>query len=1141
MADMMEVALMALYGHANNAAYLAHPCTATLMAAGITTHNALIMQSIQALTTFGFGNEDFMIVNRLRIWLAQPAITAADCAALTIPALAHETEPILMGLAPTIVAYQANLAAAAAAAAAGGGPPPAAAGGERPFSSRLKIDIKDFKELTDDTRFNLWFRQSVITANAFDLQDVFDPAFPFAGLAGNALSDWNTKQRLVYDVLSKRMKTQLSKGIVRTHSATMDAHACLIELTQYYTTGTYGRLQLEASEQRVREYQIDATHKSIKAFIGQWTDRMRDHEELLGAAVPTAHKIQWFTAAMKRSDVMTNVIDNALIRDAHAGVNTNFQTLVELCLSMAARKDFIAASEKKLVVKQAGQTPDGSNKDNKKKTYAAAANGGASTYIPPEKWVKMSKEAKDAHIKAQQERRNKAGVKQEAKAAQQNGTNNTQAATNTFRFVEAAATQPASNTQQPASATQGATPQRGTAIRQFASNGTAGQSGQATQPASETRQIMIGNQRYDIREVRMHELHYSVSRSSVGAKSSLIDRGANGGLWGSEGRVIERSSTETVSISGIDGYTMKNVELGLCAAKIRVKNEQGDDESVIGLFSNYAIGGTGSTIHSAIQLEDNGSEVFDKAQGLGGRQLMVMNSGMVIPFVVNNGLIQLPMSDFSDLEFDTLRHVHMTSQGPWDPTKYDGTLDDAIIEDTVTRVRTESEDVDSTADTETTANVTEQVADDASANSWITIAPRKKRTPPPVLLNDESECPFVGIPSFGSRGDDGSDCSCPSLAPHSVDYSSAEGSSKSALKDDFDIELDGEDFDLDCGRFEFEYGEEAVDLFSPHDLNIHAATMESGGPNIFANIVGCPARSILPAKPDLEALRPNFAWIPKERIAATLKNTTQFYRAEERYPMRRHFRTRFPGANVNRLAEVVATDTMFSDVPALDDGIPGHGGCNMVQLYVGTESRFVAVYPMGSKAAMPKTLMQFIAECGAPLELFSDNAKEECSKEVQEILNQFMIRRHKRSEPYQQNQNPAERMIGDIERQVNICMDRLGVPAPMWLLCTEYVVALYTHLAQESLGGKSAIQHVTGHLPDISPYLMFHFWQPVLYLDERRDSHLSGTRERAGRFVGVAKDVGDHLTFLILDDATLQVLSRSVVRKLDDNQSQPSS
>ena len=88
--------------------------------------------------------------------------------------------------------------------------------------------------------------------------------------------------------------------------------------------------------------------------------------------------------------------------------------------------------------------------------------------------MKMSKEAKAAHIKAEQERRNKPGGKVEAKAAQQSG-GNTQEATNTFRFVEAAATQPASNTQQPASATQGASPQRGTAIRQFASNGTAGQ------------------------------------------------------------------------------------------------------------------------------------------------------------------------------------------------------------------------------------------------------------------------------------------------------------------------------------------------------------------------------------------------------------------------------------------------------------------------------------------------------------------------------------------------------------------------------------------------------------------------------------------------------------------------------------------
>jgi hypothetical protein len=46
--------------------------------------------------------------------------------------------------------------------------------------------------------------------------------------------------------------------------------------------------------------------------------------------------------------------------------------------------------------------------------------------------------------------------------------------------------------------------------------------------------------------------------------------------------------------------------------------------------------------------------------------------------------------------------------------------------------------------------------------------------------------------------------------------------------------------------------------------------------------------------------------------------------------MRKHFKTRFPAANVNRLDETVATDTFFADAPAHDDGIMGHGGATMV-------------------------------------------------------------------------------------------------------------------------------------------------------------------------------------------------------------------
>jgi hypothetical protein len=65
--------------------------------------------------------------------------------------------------------------------------------------------------------------------------------------------------------------------------------------------------------------------------------------------------------------------------------------------------------------------------------------------------------------------------------------------------------------------------------------------------------------------------------------------------------------------------------------------------------------------------------------------------------------------------------------------------------------------------------------------------------------------------------------------------------------------------------------------------------------------------------------------------AKTLENTIQFTRAQNRYPMCKHYRTRFLAANVNQLNETVATDIFFADVPPHDDGIRGHGGASMVQ------------------------------------------------------------------------------------------------------------------------------------------------------------------------------------------------------------------
>jgi hypothetical protein len=80
-----------------------------------------------------------------------------------------------------------------------------------------------------------------------------------------------------------------------------------------------------------------------------------------------------------------------------------------------------------------------------------------------------------------------------------------------------------------------------------------------------------------------------------------------------------------------------------------------------------------------------------------------------------------------------------------------------------------------------------------------------------------------------------------------------------------------------------------------------------GGTTVPAN------KSILLKTPDFELLCPHFGWVPAKRVKQTIENTTQFYKAEGRIPMRRHTKSRFPGANVAHMPETVAADAIFSD------------------------------------------------------------------------------------------------------------------------------------------------------------------------------------------------------------------------------------
>jgi hypothetical protein len=159
------------------------------------------------------------------------------------------------------------------------------------------------------------------------------------------------------------------------------------------------------------------------------------------------------------------------------------------------------------------------------------------------------------------------------------------------------------------------------------------------------------------------------------------------------------------------------------------------------------------------------------------------------------------------------------------------------------------------------------------------------------------------------------------------------------------------------------------------------------------------------------------------RFEHKLDHTTQFAHLDTRLTLRKHYKSRFPAANVSHLNEVVATDTFFFDTPALDDGIMGHGGTTMLQLYCGCKSILTAVYPMRSEYNIAETLEDFIRHYGTPNALFSDNSKAQTGRAVQEILRMYAIKDFQ-CEPHHQHQNYAKRRIQEAKKLTKNLLDR---------------------------------------------------------------------------------------------------------------------
>ena len=276
-----------------------------------------------------------------------------------------------------------------------------------------------------------------------------------------------------------------------------------------------------------------------------------------------------------------------------------------------------------------------------------------------------------------------------------------------------------------------------------------------------------------------------------------------------------------------------------------------------------------------------------------------------------------------------------------------------------------------------------------------------------------------------------------------------------------------------------------------------------------------------PQEPDWNALCPYFAWTSPSSIKDTFNVTTRHGTAPHTQDyIKKHFKSRNPVFNIPRCSEAVATDTIFSDTPAVDDG------STMAQFFCGRDTLVCDAYGIKSTKQFINTLSDNIRKWGAMDTLIRDGGKYEISKRVTDLLHSLFIQDYQ-SEPYHQHQNKAENCFGLAKHYTNTVMNTSGCPACCWLLCLQYICVVLNHLASPTLQGICPVQALEGTTPDVSLMLHFSFYEPVYYRIDSSEPDLnfpSSSNEKNGYWVGFANNQGDRLTWRILTEDTQKII-----------------
>ena len=893
------------------------------------------------------------------------------------------------------------------------------------FKKGIKRDASAYPIFKNERYYNTFIRHFKATAKAQGLNSLMDPNFT-PGSDEYEQQLFQDQQDFLYSVLISSLKTDFSEALVKDHEG--DAQL-IIELLHEHHTGNsqYSRSEINRITKYLTNIKLDDTWRGTnESFLMHYNDQLRLLDSLVDSdeKLPDNTRVTFLQSAVESVPDLRRVkiTDNVLQAQLDSTRPITYRSYFDLLKDAAFHLD--QATKRGSKIRRTNVHFSGPNKFHQNLTsddhqviqqedvcneppeplsYSVFQSHfqGSSTsstqkiFLPKPIWEKLSKDQQQMIIdhnrslpksesssistpnKSLSPLPHKPTPQQTAKSQQVHTHQSDESTADTTKIET--------------------TPSDPLLAMVHQSIHTSGDD------ASDITKVLSAKRSRQIQVCK----HYIFQHANH-TNNQLVDRGANGGLAGSDIRVIYKTHRK-INISGIDNHEVNGLDVVTAATLLNTSLGK-----VIGIFNEYAHLGKGSSIHSSGQLEWFKTHVDEKSIKVGGTQLITTLEGYSVPLLIKDGLAYATsLGRPTDQDMDTYPHVFFTSPDEWDPSVLD-------------------------------------------------------HDPPPLDGLDPSQLldqPF-GDPMFDAYGD-----------------------FNERIIANLNILLDA----------------------PPEDYGSYIANLHQGSSQ----------------EPDWNALRPFFAWTSPSSIQDTFNVTTRHGSAPHTQDyIKKHFKSRNPVFNIPRCSEAVATDTIFSDTPAVDDG------STMAQFFCGRDTLVCDAYGMKSTKQFINTLSDNIRKRGAMDTLISDGGKYEISKRVTDLLRSLFIQDYQ-SEPYHQHQNKAENRFGLAKRCTNTVMNTSGCPACCWLLCLQYICVVLNHLASPTLQGICPVQALEGTTPDISFLLHFSFYEPVYYRIDSSEPDLnfpSSSNEKKGYWVGFADNQGDSLTWRILTEDTQKIIIRSGVR-----------